>query len=159
MVNFYTIVKYESLMLFRTWKFWILALVGMFFPIITNIGLILMQKFGGGGPGWGGLEGSAPFMLFYFYNIIQTVIVIFLTSDFREKDHKAHVHEVMCSRSMTNLEYIAGKYFGIVVPLILLTSTIVLILSVVNFLANGYWAIGHYVFNFLILILFIGPVA
>ncbi|MFC1733087.1 hypothetical protein ACFL6I_22540 [candidate division KSB1 bacterium] len=151
MVNFYTIVKYESLMLFRTWKFWILALVGMFFPIITNIGLILMQKFGGGGPGWGGLEGSAPFMLFYFYNIIQTVIVIFLTSDFREKDHKAHVHEVMCSRSMTNLEYIAGKYFGIVVPLILLTSTIVLILSVVNFLANGYWAIGHYVFNFLIL--------
>ncbi|MCH8285474.1 ABC transporter permease, partial [candidate division KSB1 bacterium] len=150
MINLFSIIKYESLMLFRTWKFWILVIIGAFIPIFFNVIFIIVQKLGVDA-GWAGLEGAGPYVLFYYYNIFQVAIVIFLTGDFREKDVKMKVVEVMNSRSMTNFEYIFGKFIGIIVPMITLTAVIIITLSLVNYFVNDLWSLGYYVTYFLVL--------
>ena len=150
MINLFPIIKYESLMLFRTWKFCILVILGALVPIFLNVIFIIVQRIGVDA-GWVGLEGAGPYVLFYYFNIFQVVIVIFLTGDFREKDVKMKVVEVMNSRSMTNFEYIFGKYIGIIVPLITLTGIIIFILSLVNYFVNDIWLLGYYLTYFLIL--------
>ncbi|MFC1553184.1 M1 family aminopeptidase [candidate division KSB1 bacterium] len=139
----FTIAKYESLMLVRTWKFWILAILSAILPIIFNVYFIISKRFGVEF-GAAGLEGTGPYVLFYYFNIFQILIVIFLSGDFREKDSRYQVNEVMNTKSMTNLEYILGKFLGIVIPLILLTSSVVLILSLVNRLVNWSWSLDLY---------------
>ncbi|MCP4726843.1 MAG: hypothetical protein GY863_17520, partial [bacterium] len=151
MRNFFPVAKYESIMLFRTWKFWILAAVGMFFPIMINVVFILIERFGESVPGWLALEGSRPYFFFSFYNSIQIIIVIFLTSDFREKDKKHQIDKVMCSKSMTNFEYIFGKYFGIMIPLMVLTLSVLALLIIFNRIMNGTWLIEYYITYFLIM--------
>ncbi|KPK95822.1 hypothetical protein AMJ80_03405 [bacterium SM23_31] len=150
MLNLFSIVKYESLMLVRTWKFWIIVAIGVFLPILFNVLFIIADRVGTN-VGWQGLEGAGPYVMFSYFNIFQIVIIIFLTGDFREKDTRAQVDEVMNSRSMTNLEYIFGKYLGIIIPLVLLTLTVVLFLSIANRIVNDTWSLTYYFKFFLIL--------
>jgi len=150
MLNLFSIVKYESLMLLRTWKFWILVIIGIFFPILINVFFIIINRVGVN-VGWQGLEGAGPYVMFSYFNFFQIIIIIFLTGDFREKDSRAQVDEVMNSRSMTNLEYILGKYLGIIIPLVLLTLTVVLLLSFANRIVNDTWSLTYYFKFFLIL--------
>lgn len=137
-------------MLVRTWKFWILSVIVISIPILFNVGFIIADRLGAN-TGWQGLQGAGPYVMFSYFNIFQIIIIIFLTGDFREKDSRAQVDEVMNSRSMTNLEYILGKYFGIIIPLVLLTLTVVLLLSIANRIVNDTWSITYYFKFFLIL--------
>jgi hypothetical protein len=150
MNNLRPIVKYESLMLLRTWKFWIVGIISFLFPLLMYIPILISRAMGTES-GWQGLDGFGPFMLFHHYNIFQIVMIVFFTNDFREKDKNALIDEVMNSRSMTNLEYILGKYLGVVVPVIVLTAAVVLTLSVINRVTSGAWLLKQYSQLFLIL--------
>ena len=52
-------------------------------------------------------------MNLYLLNIGQAFVVIFLAADFLKRDKKLDTNEVLYTRSMSNLEYVIGKTWGI----------------------------------------------
>jgi len=140
---------YEAKMLLRTWKFWILAVLGMFFPILMNVAIVIMRKFGEG-PGEFHLESASAYLLFYFYSYAQAIVIVFLASDFREKDKKAKIDEVMSSRPVSNFQYIFGKYLGLMIPIIILALIVVFLSVILNLIVNKSLIINPY-FKLLIL--------
>jgi len=144
------VAKYETKMLLRTWKFWILAILGMFFPILMNVAIIIMRRIGEG-PGEFHLESTAAYLLFYFYSYAQAIVVIFLASDFREKDKKAKIIEVMSSRPISNFQYIFGKYLGLMGPVIVLALIVVFLSTVLTLIVNHKLIIAPYIFLLLLM--------
>ena len=59
------------------------------------------------------ISSSVPLINLYLLNIGQAIVVIFLASDFLKRDKKLDTNEVLYTRSMSNLEYIIGKTWGI----------------------------------------------
>jgi len=67
-----------------------------------------------------------------FLNIAQAVLAVFLASDFLKRDRKFDTTEVVYTRSMTNLEYVAGKTVGILFVFLVLNAAVLLVAAVFN---------------------------
>ncbi len=147
-----SIARYETIMLLRTWKFWILAVVGMFLPVMFNV-VVVILRYIGEGPGEFRMLGTLPYLLFYFYNYSLAVIVIFLTSDFREKDRRYRIDGVLYSHCLSNTQLIWGKYLGIVIPLVVLNLIVIALSVIANLLALKTFYILPYFSNFALLTL------
>lgn len=130
MFRIFAVAKYESLMLLRTWKFWILAIIGMSIPLLMVVTFTLLTYFGEIDEGIFYIKDTTAYLLFYFYNYIVGLVIVFLCSDFFAKDRKSKVEEVITSRAISNTEYITGKYLGVVVPLSVLSLIVVLLSTI-----------------------------
>ncbi len=112
--NINVISRYEVKLLKRSWLFRIfaiLALVGIS-VVILGYQTSLNQH----SNIWPKVAVSSlmPFCSIYFYNIAQSVIVIFLAGSFLKRDKKLDTAEVIYVRPMSNADYIVGKTWGIV---------------------------------------------
>lgn len=77
-----------------------------------------------------------PFCNTYFYNIAQSVIVVFLAGSFLKRDKKLDTAEVIYVRPMSNADYIVGKTWGIVKVFITLNIITLLFTAFLNILIN-----------------------
>lgn len=126
--NTLTIARYERKILFRSW----------FFRIFAILSIVVIGLFGGttlfDSNTFTWMYRSVPSALIYsnifLLNIFQSVIAVFLATDFLKRDKKLNTSEVLFIRPMTNLEYIAGKTLGLLTVFVVL-NLLVMMLSVV----------------------------
>ncbi len=109
--NIRTIARYEARTLRRSWFFRLFAIGALFIFTSMNIGLFSPV----GDEPWElvAIPSSVPLITLYLLNIGQALIVIFLAADFLKRDKKLDTNEVLYTRSVSNLEYITGKTWGI----------------------------------------------
>src|SRR5664279_310696 len=109
--NIRTVARYEAKTLRRSWFFRLFSIGALFIFTILNIGFFSPI----GDENWEmiSISSSVPLINLYLLNIGQAIVVIFLASDFLKRDKKLDTNEVLYTRSMSNLEYITGKTWGI----------------------------------------------
>ncbi|HKM93281.1 MAG TPA: hypothetical protein VJY41_06500 [Prolixibacteraceae bacterium] len=129
-----TIAKYERKILFRSWFFRIFAILSL---IIIGIysGVTIFDK----NPfTWmfRSLPSSLIYSNMFLLNIFQSVIAIFLATDFMKRDKKLNTSEVLYIRPMSNLEYIVGKTLGLLSVFIILNLLVIVLTSVYLFVSS-----------------------
>ena len=105
--NIHTIAGYEVKLLRRSWLFRIfafLALLGISTTIMWYMTPVL-NMFATQWPEHA-VASQIPFYSITFYNIAQSVIVIFLAGSFLKRDKKLDTSEVIYVRPMSNAYYI-----------------------------------------------------
>lgn len=149
--NINTIARYEVKLLRRSWLFRIfaiLALLGITLMLLTtqtNIFLKYTEV-------WGkmALTSLLPFTTIYYYNIAQSIIVVFLAGSFLKRDKKLDTAEVIYVRPMSNADYIIGKTWGIMKVFISLNITCLIIAAFINlFITRSPFSIFPYLFYLL----------
>lgn len=112
--NINIIARYEVKLLKRSWLFRIFAFLALLGIALLTLGY--QSSVVGMDTVWPRLAVSSlmPFCNIYFYNIAQSVIVIFLAGSFLKRDKKLDTAEVIYVRPMSNADYIIGKTWGIV---------------------------------------------
>lgn len=134
--NINTIAGYEVKLLKRSWLFRIFALLALVGISITILGYqTSINRFDTIWPRIA-LSSLMPFCSIYFYNIAQSVIVIFLAGSFLKRDKKLDTAEVIYVRPMSNADYIIGKTWGIVRVFLSLNLISLLITAFFNVLIN-----------------------
>jgi hypothetical protein len=131
--NILTISKYEAKVLWRNWFFRIVALAGVFFLTIFNIGVFSEVDT----PRWYVLSNSwlMPLSNMVLISIPQAAAVIFLATGLIKKDKKVDTNEVFFVRPITNLDYVLGKalaLFKLFFSLNLVLLCIPLIINLTN---------------------------
>lgn len=113
--NINTIARYEVKLLRRSWLFRIFAILALL-GISLTIMAYQSSIFSSFDTKWPRIAVSSlmPFCTIYFYNIAQSVIVVFLAGSFLKRDKKLDTAEVIYVRPMSNADYIIGKTWGIV---------------------------------------------
>ncbi len=132
--NIRTVARYEATILRRSWFFRLFSVGALFFLTIMNIALFSPI----GDEPWDfiSIPSSVPLFNLYILNIGQAIVVIFLAADFLKRDKKVDTNEVLYTRSMSNLEYILGKTWGILRLFLGLDVIILLIALIVNIISN-----------------------
>ncbi len=135
--NINTIARYEVKLLKRSWLFRIFAglalivitfiLLGRYSAVLNSFGNVWKET---------ALTSQLPFVATYFYNIAQSVIVIFLAGSFLKRDKKLDTAEVTYVRPMSNADYIVGKTWGIIRVFLSLNVVILSITAFVNIVIN-----------------------
>lgn len=112
--NINTIARYEVKLLKRSWLFRIFAILVLLILTLMQLGSLssAFWKYSETWP-YSGVSSLIPFYTIYFYNVAQSVIVIFLAGSFLKRDKKLDTAEVIYVRPMSNTDYIAGKVWGI----------------------------------------------
>lgn len=149
--NIHSIARYEVKLLRRSWLFRIFALLALF----GISGLLIAEYTTVLNPYKGiwsnvALTSLIPFTTIYFYNVAQSIIVIFLAGSFLKRDKKLDTAEVIYVRPMSNADYIIGKTWGIVRVFVILNIIMLLIAGFINLLiTKSPFSIFPYVFYLL----------
>ena len=132
--NISTVARYEAKTLSRSWFFRLFSIGALVILTFMNIGLFSPI----GGQPWEiiAISSSMPLINLYLLNIGQAIVVIFLAADFLKRDKKLDTNEVLYTRSISNLEYVAGKTLGILRLFITLDVLILLICLVFNIISK-----------------------
>ena len=133
--NIRIVARYEATILRRSWFFRLFSIGALFFITVFDIALFSPV----GDEPWNlvSIPSSVPLLNLYFINIGQAVVVIFLAADFLKRDKKVDTNEVLYTRSMSNLEYIMGKTWGILRLFLGLDIIVLLIALVVNIISTS----------------------
>lgn len=109
--NISTVARYEAKTLRRSWFFRLFSIGALTIFTFMNIGLFSPI----GDESWAlvSISSSVPLINLYILNLAQSIVVIFLAADFLKRDKKVDTNEVLYTRSMSNLEYVMGKTWGI----------------------------------------------
>ncbi|HLN55526.1 MAG TPA: hypothetical protein VK207_06025 [Bacteroidales bacterium] len=109
--NISTVARYEARTLRRSWFFRLFSIGALFIFTFMNIGVFSPI----GEEDWDSISipSTLPLINLYLLNIGQAIVVIFLAADFLKRDKKLDTNEVLYTRSMSNLEYVLGKTWGI----------------------------------------------
>ncbi|MBN1924984.1 MAG: hypothetical protein JW798_04045 [Prolixibacteraceae bacterium] len=132
--NIGTIARYERRILFRSWFFRIFAILTLFFIGLFS-GVTMFER----GPfTWmfRSLPSIVIYSNFFLLNIAQSVIAVFLATDFIKRDKKLDTSEVLFIRPMSNFEYITGKTMGLLWVFILLNLLLAALTSVYIFISD-----------------------
>jgi len=131
MLDFYTIgsiAKYERRILLRSWFFRIFAILSLF-VIGMYSGIVLFDR----NPFTWTFR-SLPTALLYnnmfLLNIFQSIIAVFLASDFLKRDKKLDTSEVLFIRPMSNFEYLTGKTLGLLSVFVILNLLVIILTSI-----------------------------
>ncbi len=133
--NVKTVAHYEAKTLGRSWFFRLFALGALFMFTMMNIGLFSPV----GGEDWAAMAiaSALPHINLYMLNIGQSIVVIFLAADFLKKDKKLDTNEVLYTRSISNLEYVIGKMWGILRLFLGLNIVVLMIGLLINLTARN----------------------
>ncbi|MCF8221734.1 MAG: hypothetical protein K9J25_01200 [Bacteroidales bacterium] len=131
--NIRTVARYEAKTLRRSWLFRLFSLGALFILTLMNIGMFSPV----GNEAWQTLAipSTLPQINLYMINIAQSLIVIFLASDFLKRDKKLDTNEVLYTRPMSNLEYITGKTLGILRLFLGVNLLVLLICLIINIIS------------------------
>jgi ABC-type transport system involved in multi-copper enzyme maturation permease subunit len=131
--NIWTVTRFEIKTLLRSWFFRIFA--GLAILLLLWFNILIMTGMTDSPHILYGLGPLIPYMNMVLLNIVQSIIVIFLASDFLKRDKKLDTTEVIYMRSMTNGDYVLGKTMGILFVFAFLNITIILIALIINLLS------------------------
>ncbi len=129
----FTVAKFEVKTLLRSWFFRIFSaiilLVILFFNIVAATEV--------GQSGWPNrmLSGGLPYMNLFILNIVQSIIAVFLSSDFLSRDKKLDTTEVIYVRNMSNFQYVIGKTLGILYVFGGLNLLVLFFSFIINFIS------------------------
>ncbi len=108
--NISAVAHYESKLLGRSWFFRIFALLQL-----VVIGLITVSA-NQNTQVFGVMMEQAPSMYAYVVcvvmNVLQSVVIIFLSGDYLKRDKQLDTSEVFYVRPLSNAEYLIGKMWG-----------------------------------------------
>jgi ABC-type transport system involved in multi-copper enzyme maturation permease subunit len=76
-------------------------------------------------------------LLGIYYLVIYSVCVVFLAFDIRSRDRRERMIEVLDSRPYTNLELVAGRFLGILIPSWVPIPILVVLLELLGMLLKG----------------------
>ncbi len=146
--NISTVARYERKILSRSWFFRIFAIIATFaIGLFSSQMLFLNSSFT-----WDlrALPSNVIYSAFIMLAIAQSVIAVFLASDFLKRDKKLDTAEVLFIRPMSNSDYVIGKTLGIV-SLFFFLNVVVMLLVVILTLSsdNVTLALGPYLWYFL----------
>ena len=105
-----SIAKYESRILSRSWFFKIFAILTLLMLFAININTL--SDAGNNEWSFRAIPSSIPYLNFLFLNITQSIIAIFLSSEFIRRDKKLDTSVVFYVRPPSNAEYVIGKTLG-----------------------------------------------
>lgn len=130
--NILYIAYYEVILLSRGW-------LGRMFVLcaLLGIGLVQWNMQGGEGAIWPNvaMSSSIPLLNAWLYNILQSFFVIFLGVEFVWRERLAATSDVIISRPVTNIEYLAGKQLAVL--------AVCLVIGAINmFIAYGVYLVG-----------------
>lgn len=129
--NILSVARYERKILFRSW----------FFRIFAILSLVLIGVFHGSTVSYfldlRALSSSLLYSSMMMLNIVQSVIAMFLASDFMKRDKKLDTSEVLFIRPMSNEDYVIGKTWGIVSLFIYLNIAVMLEAFIITIAAGG----------------------
>lgn len=123
-----TIARYERRILLRSWFFRILAILSFLYIGVFS-GAMVFEK----NPfTWmfRSMPAGIIYSNFYLLNVIQSVIAVFLATDFMKRDKKLNTSEVLFIRPMSNLEYVTGKTLGLLTVFLILNAILVVLTSI-----------------------------
>jgi len=108
----YTIARFETKVLLRSWFFRIFSLLSLTILVLLNIGLFATNY-----SRWmyRGIPSCIPYVNLLLINVAQAAIGVFMASDFLKYDSKLDTTEVIYMRAMTNADYVIGKMLGVLV--------------------------------------------
>ncbi|WP_430816687.1 hypothetical protein [Carboxylicivirga sp. RSCT41] len=132
--NISTVSRFESKTLFRSWFFRIFAIIILGFILMFNIFGVAAVADGG----WPGrvLPSGAPYFNMWLLNIAQAIIAVFLSADFLGRDKKLDTTEAFYVRSMSNVEYVIGKTFGVLKVFVVLNILVLLSAMLFSLIGN-----------------------
>ncbi|MCG8579367.1 MAG: ABC transporter permease, partial [Bacteroidales bacterium] len=132
--NISTVSRFESKTLFRSWFFRIFAIIILGFILMFNIFGVAAVADGG----WPGrvLPSGAPYFNMWLLNIAQAIIAVFLAADFLGRDKKLDTTEAFYVRSMSNVEYVIGKTFGVLKVFVVLNILVLLSALLFSLIGN-----------------------
>ena len=116
------IAKYETKLLLRTARFWILCGIGFVIAGFMTAAVILFNVFASGEVQFGlfAVNTIGYFSLIYFSTVIN-ITMIFFIFNFKSKDDFSNIRDVLLSKPLTSFEIIIGKYLGVIIPIILVS--------------------------------------
>ncbi|MEE9441891.1 MAG: hypothetical protein V3V99_04415 [candidate division Zixibacteria bacterium] len=127
MLNIYAIrcvAWYEAKLLFRSWAFRIFSILGI--VILFGICVGMGTKIGGMPHFMRALGGSLLLANLKMLNIYQGIIAAFMATEFLKRDRKHDTSQVIFTRSFSNIDYLLGKFLGIIGVFSALNAVIVL---------------------------------
>ena len=148
--NISTIARFESKLLRRSWLFRIfacLAVIIISFATLVELTYTLYTY----SEKWPkiALTSLMPFYSTYYYNIVQSVIVIFLAGNFLNRSKKLDTAEVIYVRPMSNADFIIGKTWGIIKTFLSLNLISLAITAFFNIVLNqSPFSVFPYLFYF-----------
>ncbi len=130
--NIWTVAKFEIKTLSRSWFLRIFA--GLSFALIFFFSLFIFTDITGDAVPrfFYGMTAAIPYMTLIMFNLPQAIITIFLASDFLKRDKKLDTTEAIYIRSMTNSDYVLGKYFGLMFIFTILNVIFLLMAFIFN---------------------------
>lgn len=137
MLSFYninSIAKYERRILLRSWFFRIFVILSLLVIGVFSASTVFDKN-----PFTWSYR-SLPSAMFYsnmfLLNIFQSIIAVFLATDFLKRDKKLNTSEVLFIRPMTNTEYIFGKTLGLLTVFIILNLLVIILSSIYLLISN-----------------------
>jgi len=128
--NIWTVARYETKTLLRSWFFRIFA--GGTIILLTLINIPFFSGVANTPWIFRGVPSSIPYFNILLLNIMQAIIGVFLASDFLKRDKKLDTTEVVYMRSLTNGDYVLGKSFGILLVFLVFNLIVLLIAAIFN---------------------------
>lgn len=122
------VIFYESKLVRRSWLFYlfILGMLGYTIGVLIpwDIKRIIWSDIA--------FSSSIPLRGIYFLNLLQSLIVTFLVCDIRRKQNKAETREVFSSRPIGNGRFFFGKFFGVLIPFLVIDVIFMMACMVIN---------------------------
>ncbi len=148
--SIFSVAKYESRILARSWFFRIFAILSIL--ILFGINMSTISEVAGNEWSFRAIPSSIPYMNLLFVTITQSIIAIFLSSEFLRRDKKLDTSVVFYVRPPSNAQYILGKTLGnlqVFLGLIFISLVITLIFNIVA--QNSHVELVSYLEYFLLL--------
>lgn len=129
--NISSVATYERKTLFRSWFFKIFSFLALFILFFIHVGFFGNHN----GAFWStrAIEANLPYLNVLFINVAQSIIAVFLASDFIRRDKKLDTTEVIYTRPISNAEYVIGKTLGILLLFIGLVAVSLITTLIFNF--------------------------
>ncbi|MBN1351807.1 hypothetical protein JXJ21_20525 [candidate division KSB1 bacterium] len=135
--NIWIIARYEMKIVLRSWFFRIFSIIAILILTFLNVlNISAISELIVRSPVSSILKvipSSLPYINLKLLNVVQTIIAIFIASDFLKRDRKLNTTEVIYARSMTNADYVLGKTTGIMLVFLGLNVIVLLIAAITQF--------------------------
>ncbi|MFI3285440.1 MAG: ABC transporter permease [Rikenellaceae bacterium] len=125
-ININSVAKYESKLLVRSWFFKIFIAITALLVLI--VGAILSNN----SAQFEHLTSLIPYLSVLILNIIQSLIIIFMSSDYLKRDKQLDTSEVFYVRPLSNAEYLFGKVIGTIKPFLVVDTIALFIIYIVS---------------------------
>jgi ABC-type transport system involved in multi-copper enzyme maturation permease subunit len=131
--NIWTVARFEIKTLLRSWFFRIFAVGSAALLLFLNV-VLFAEAFSTMPWELRGIPGAIPYFNLSLLTIVQSIMVIFLSSDFLRRDKKLDTTSVVYMRSMTNGDYVLGKITGILTVFLGLDIVVLFLAALIQIL-------------------------